>query len=235
MGRFARVSVPAVASLAAVLALCAPAGSGDRVASGPDGLLVLGTVGSRDRSGAVTSERVLVADPRNGTTPSHGLPAGTLCTGVVRSGGDGVVFPSYSGRRVVARTLPLDAGTAASLGRAWNPDRDRARLTVPAPSGTRPIPWMGRALSPDSRRLGLAVRTSSGVRAAIADLADGSWEIVRGARVVGYRSIAWSPSGRWLVFTAGDRRLMAWRSPAEGAVELPVRVPGTIMSLATAG
>ncbi len=94
---------------------------------------------------------------------------------------------------------------------------------------------MGRALSPDGRRLGLAVRTSSGARAAIADLADGSWEIVRGARVVGYHSIAWSPSGRWLVFTAGDRRLMAWHSPAEGAVELPVRVPGTIMSLATAG
>ena len=175
---------------------------------------MLGTVGSRDRSGAVTSERVLVADPRSGTTRSHRLPAGTLCTGVVRSGGDGVVFPSYSGRRVVARTLPLDLrGQPRSLGRAWNPGRDRARLTVPAPPGTRPIPWMGRALSPDGRRLGLAVRTSSGGRAAI----------------------AWSPSGRWLVFTAGDRRLMAWRSPAEGAVELPVRVPGTIMSLATAG
>ena len=99
------------------------------------------------------------------------------------------MFPSYSGRRVVARTLPLDLrGQPRSLGRAWNPDRDRARLTVPAPPGTRPIPWMGRALS-----------------------------------------------GRWLVFTAGARRLMAWRSPAEGAVELPVRVPGTIMSLATAG
>ena len=90
-------------------------------------------------------------------------------------------------------------------------------------------------MSPDGRRLALAVRTSSGVRAAIADLADGSWEIVRGARVVGYRSIAWSPSGRWLVITAGDRRLMAWRNPVEGAVVLPVRVPGTIMSLATAG
>jgi WD40-like Beta Propeller Repeat len=236
MGKFARVSVPAVASLGAVLALCAPAGSGGRVMSGPDGLLVLGTVGSRDRSGAVTSERVLVADPRDGTTRSQRLPAGTLCTGVVRSGGDGVVFPSYSGRPVVARTLPLDLrGQPRSLGRAWTPDRDRARLTVPAPPGTRPIPWISEALSPDGRRLALAVRTSSGVRAAIADLADGSWEIVRGARVVGYRSIAWSPSGRWLVFTAGDRRLMAWRSPAEGAGELPVRVPGTIMSLATAG
>lgn len=87
--------------------------------------------------------------------------------------------------------------------------------------------------SPDGRRLGLAVGTSSGVRAAIADLAAGSWEIVRGARVVGYNSIAWSPFGRWLVFTAGNRRLMA--QPRRGHVELPVRVPGTIMSLATAG
>jgi hypothetical protein len=121
---------------------------------------------------------------------------------------------------------------ACALVRVWTPS---GRLTVRAPGGTRPIPWVRGALSPDDRRLALAVRTSSGVRAAVADLAAGSWEVVRGARVAGHRSIAWSPSGRWLVFTAGDRRLMAWRSRAEGPVELPARVPGTIMSVATAG
>jgi WD40 repeat protein len=123
-------------------------------------------------------------------------------------------------------------GGACTVVRVWTP---AGRLAVPAPAGTRPIRWVRGALSPDDRRLALAIRTNTGVRDAIADLATGSWEVVRGARVAGYRSIAWSPSGRWLVFTAGDRRLMAWRSPAEGAVELPVRVPGTIMSLATAG
>jgi hypothetical protein len=46
--------------------------------------------------------------------------------------------------------------------------------------------------------------------------------------------MAWSPSGEWLVFTAGRRRLMAWQRGVQHALELPMRPGGPVILVATA-
>jgi hypothetical protein len=71
------------------------------------------------------------------------------------------------------------------------------------------------------------------MRAAVLDIGTGSWTVVPEARLGGPPSMAWTTSGEWLVFTAGARRLMAWRVGAGGALELGVHSGGRIMSLAT--
>jgi hypothetical protein len=243
MGKLDWSVIAAAASAAALPALAAPAGSGgppaSPPASGPDGLLVLGAVGSRDRAGAVSSELALVADPRTGVVRSHRLPGGALCGGPVLAGGDGVVFYSYRGRHPTALTLPLDLrGSPRSLGRApaaapLRVERGLGRLSVSPPANTRLVPWAGRALSSDHRRLAVAVATRAGMRAAVLDLGTRSWTVVAGGRLGGPPSMAWTPSGEWLVFTAGARRLIAWRVGAGRALELGVDAGGRIMSLAT--
>jgi hypothetical protein len=243
MGKLAWSVIAAAASAAGLVVLAAPAGSGgppaNPRASGPDGLLVLGAVGSRDRAGAVSSELALVADPRTGVVRSHRLPGGTLCGGPVLAGGDGVVFYSYGGLHRIALTLPLDLrGAPRSLGRAQavaplRVKRWLARLSVSPPANMRLVPWAGGALSSDERRLAVAVATRAGMRAAVLDIGTGSWTVVPGGRLGGPRSMAWTPSGEWLVFTAGARQLMAWRVGAGGALELGVHPGGRIMSLAT--
>jgi|SRR5215207_4474970 len=146
MGKLACSVIAATASAAGLLGLAAPAGSGGAAgppASGPDGLVVLGAVGSRDRAGAVSSELALVADPRTGVVRSHRLPGGTLCGGPVVAGGAGVVFYSYRGRHPIALTLPLDLrGPLRSFGRAHavaplRVERRLARLNVSPPRAPR--------------------------------------------------------------------------------------------------
>lgn len=243
MGKLACSLIVATASAAGLLGLAAPVGSGSAPpgppAGGPDGLLVLGAVGSRDRAGAVSSELVLVADPRTGVVRSHRLPGGTLCGGPVLAGGDGVLYLSYRGRHPIALTLPLDLrGAPRSLGRApavapLRVERRLAKLGVSPPANVRLVPWAGGALSSDERGLAVAVATRAGMRAAVLDLGTRSWTVVPGGRLGVSPSMAWTPSGEWLVFTAGARRLMAWRVGAGRALELGVDPGGRIMSLAT--
>jgi hypothetical protein len=115
--------------------------------------------------------------------------------------------------------------------RVWTP---HGALTVSPPTGARPVSWVRGAFSPDDRTLALAVRTGNGVRAAVVDLATGTWTVIRGAPLGEYQAMAWSPSGEWLVFTAARRRLIAWQRGARHALELPGRPRGTVMSVATA-
>jgi hypothetical protein len=70
-------------------------------------------------------------------------------------------------------------------------------------------------------------------RVAVIDLRARRARLIPGAALDGYGQLAWSASGRWLLFTAGPSRLMGWRPGAERAVRLPVDVRGTIMDLAT--
>jgi hypothetical protein len=89
------------------------------VVEGPDGSLVLGVVGSEKSSSAVRGERVMVADPRTGTTRARLLPGGTLCHGELLVLGDRVVFSGFRGRRAVALSLPTTlAGRPRSVGEA---------------------------------------------------------------------------------------------------------------------
>jgi hypothetical protein len=121
---------------------------------------------------------------------------------------------------------------AACAGvRVWTP---RGARTVSPPARAMPVSWVRGAFSPDDRTLAFALRTRSGVRAAVVDLATGGWTVIRGAPLGGYQAMGWSPSGEWLVFTAAQRRLMAWRTGARHALELPVSPDGTVMSVAIA-
>jgi hypothetical protein len=61
-----------------------------------------------------------------------------------------------------------------------------------------------------------------------------TWTVLTGATLAGYRSAAWSPSGRWLYFTGAGHRLYAWRLGSSRPVRLPIRPGGTVMSIATA-
>jgi WD40-like Beta Propeller Repeat len=90
------------------------------------------------------------------------------------------------------------------------------------------------AFSPDERWLAAGVSVRGHKRVAVVDVRAGRWTLVPDSRLAGYEVMAWSPSGRWLYFTAGGRRLFGWRLGAQDAVPLPVRAGGTIMSIATA-
>jgi WD40-like Beta Propeller Repeat len=113
--------------------------------------------------------------------------------------------------------------------RVWSEDADRI---LEPPAGVRPIAGPPAAFSPDDRRLAVQVRTGGRDRVAVIDLTSGGWHVVPG-RLVGYRSVAWSPSGRWLYFTGSRDRVLGWRTGAERPVALPIDTGGAVMSIAT--
>jgi len=110
--------------------------------------------------------------------------------------------------------------------RVWGRD---AEVTLDPPAGIRP--WLGgrAAFSPDGSRLAAPVRARGRDRVAVIDLASGAWRLVPG-RLAEYRSVAWSPSGRWLYFTGPRDRVLAWSGGP--AVRLPIETGGTVMSIA---
>jgi hypothetical protein len=90
------------------------------------------------------------------------------------------------------------------------------------------------ALSPDERWLAAGVDVRGRRRVAVVHVHSDRWTLVPESRLGGYQVMAWSPSGRWLYFTVGNRRLYGWRLGAQNAVPLPVRPGGTVMSIAAA-
>jgi hypothetical protein len=111
----------------------------------------------------------------------------------------------------------------------WNP---RGARTLDPPAGIRPLGPLG-AFSPDGLRLATGVEVDGRQRVAVIELRTGRWTIVPGGELSGYRSIAWSPSSDWIYFTAGDRRLLAFRHGARRALPLPIDPGGTVMSVAS--
>lgn len=114
----------------------------------------------------------------------------------------------------------------------WVANRAGRRRLRPPP-GLR-LTGQEAAFSPDERRLAAGVTVRGHKRVAVVDVRNGRWTLVPESRLGGYEVMAWSPSGRWLYFTAGGRRLFGWRLGARLAVPLPVRPGGTVMSIATA-
>jgi hypothetical protein len=114
--------------------------------------------------------------------------------------------------------------------RVWSPAGER---TLAPPRGFRPDQAGATAFSPGGGRLAVPLRSAGSARAGVVDLATGGWTVVPGARLAGYESIAWSPSGRWLYFTGTRHRVLAWRPGASRPVRLPIRTHGTVMSIAT--
>jgi hypothetical protein len=111
---------------------------------------------------------------------------------------------------------------ANRAGRWWLRPPTGLRLTGPE-----------AAVSPDERWLAAGVTVRGDKRVAVADVRNGRWTLVPESRLGGYGVMAWSPSGRWLYFSAGARRLFGWRLGARLAVPLPVSPGGTVMSIAT--
>jgi WD40-like Beta Propeller Repeat len=209
----------------------------------PDGKLVLGVAGHDHRLGAVTREWAAVADPRTGVIRKRRLAGGALCHGPVLAVGDRVVFSGRLGRHAVARSLPLSlTGPAQVIGTAgvfagspgepslW---RSRGQRTLALPAGAR---WLGSegTFSPDGLELALPISLRGRARLAVANLRTRRWTLAPG-ELGGYQTAAWSPSGRWLYFTAGEQELGAWQVGSANAVPLSIEPGGTVTSIATAG
>lgn len=114
----------------------------------------------------------------------------------------------------------------------WVANRAGRRRLRPPPSLRLTGPEA--AFSPDERWLAAGVTVRGQERVAVADVRNGRWTVVPESRLGGYEVMAWSPSGQWLYFTAGARRLFGWQLGAQLAARLPVRPRGTVMSIATA-
>jgi hypothetical protein len=111
--------------------------------------------------------------------------------------------------------------------------RSQGQRTLALPAGAR---WLGAegAFSPDGLELALPVSVRGRSRLAVANLRTRRWTLAPG-ELGGYRTAAWSPSGQWLYFTAGERDLRAWHVGSATSVPLPIDAGGTVMSIATAG
>jgi hypothetical protein len=88
------------------------------------------------------------------------------------------------------------------------------------------------AFSPDGSLLAAPV-IARGVRlVALVDVAAGTVRVIAGARLVGYRNLAWSSSGRRLFFNARRGRIAA-HDPASGRTRLlPFRLSSQVLDMA---
>jgi hypothetical protein len=192
------------------------------------------------------AERIALreVDARGRVVARDVLPEWAMLDGVV---GDGLLITR--GSRIVLRRPQrpprrIGAGWLFAAGasrvawckggcrrvRIWS---EAGEQTLDTPAGLRPDQAGRPAFSPDGERLALPVSTPGGSRVAVIDLELGEWSVLPGARIGGYKAIAWSPSGRWLYFTGRGDRLLAARGGVERPVRLPVRTGGPVMSIAS--
>lgn len=87
------------------------------------------------------------------------------------------------------------------------------------------------ALSPDGYWLARPVARHRQRSIALVDRSTGQRRMLRGTRLGLYESLAWSPSGRWLIYADERERLRAHRVADGVDIELPLRPRGNVMSL----
>jgi hypothetical protein len=88
------------------------------------------------------------------------------------------------------------------------------------------------AFSPDGSLLAVPVVTSGGQRVALVDVRQAAGRVVPGSELSSdYPALAWTPSGDWLLWSAGGGRLMAAQPDGE-AIMLGVRAPATFLDMA---
>lgn len=89
------------------------------------------------------------------------------------------------------------------------------------------------AFSPDGSLLAMPVVTADeGHRVAVVDVGRGAGRVVPGSELSSnYPAFAWTPSGDWLLWSAGAGRLMA-AQPGEEALLLDVRAPAAFIDMA---
>jgi hypothetical protein len=127
----------------------------------------------------------------------------------------------------------LDPRTGAIRKRRLAIWHGRGERTLALPAGARSLGSEG-AFSPNGVELALPISVRGRSRLAVANLRTRRWTLAPG-ELGGYQTAAWSPSGRWLYFTAGERDLRVWQVGSAITVPLPIEARGTVMSIATAG
>lgn len=199
-------------TIAITLLGVAPAGGGGISPSAPDVRLVLSVVNPGSRH----QEMVVVGHARGGPVRSRRLPGGTLCHGPLLTVGERVVYLASRGGDLQAVSLGLDLrGRPRPSGRA---DEFGApeRRGVPAPNGHR----LARPVSSGRHRVIALVDRSTGQR-----------RVLPGTRLGLYEAMAWSPSGRWVIYADERERVRAHRIADGIDIELPLRPRGKVMSL----
>jgi hypothetical protein len=200
-------------TIAVALLSVAPAGGGGMTPSAPDVRLVLSVVNPGSRH----QEMVVVGDARGGPVHSRRLPGGTLCHGPLLTVGERVVYLASRGGELRPVSLGLDLrGRPRPFVRAEQfgaPDR----RGVPAPDGHR----LARPMSRGGHRL-----------IALVDRSSGQQRVLPGTRLGLYQALAWSPSGRWVIYADERERLRAHRISDGIDIGLPLRPRGNVMSLA---
>lgn len=91
------------------------------------------------------------------------------------------------------------------------------------------------AFSPDGSLLAIPVVSEGGrTQVALVDVAQGTARVIKGSeRDEYYGSIAWSSTGEWVFFNAGDGRVMAYRPGAPEAQTIPVEIDGPVFGMAS--
>jgi hypothetical protein len=91
------------------------------------------------------------------------------------------------------------------------------------------------AFSPDGSLLALPVVSDDGrTQVALVDVRQGTASVIKGSeRDEFYGSIAWSSTGEWVFFNAGDGRVMAYSPGSPEAQTIPVEVDGSVWGMAS--
>lgn len=184
-----------------------------------------------------------VTIPDSGPPPSPNL-LGALGDGLLFQDDDGLqVWDPRTGQVKLRLHGPFPADTHGELV-AWceygcpalhltNVRTGEDRAIAPAEPFAFEETYDG-AFSPDGSLLAVPVVTEGEQRhrVALIDVRAGVASVIEGSELADYRAMAWSRSGEWLFFSAGDGRIMAYRPGAERAVVLPVRVEQSFADMA---
>jgi hypothetical protein len=213
--------------------------SGIYVPSATDGRLWIGGYRT-NRWMDLRSLREVTLDGTTTLRARGPLPRNRALEGAVA---DGLVF-EWDGRlRVwnptlgrVTRTLGGSFPIAMHDSRvAWCRGNCRTlhvgRVRLPAPGSLRFNEGRGGAFSPDGRLLALR---AGATRIALVDTVTRSVRLVPDARIGDYETFGWTRDGRWLLVATPHGRLLAYRPGANHPLKLPVRLRGSVMSVAGA-
>jgi WD40 repeat protein len=203
---------------------------------------------------ALKAVREVTVDGKT-TVPDAALPEGRWSTvvgavtnGVVFQGGQGEdglqVWDPLAKEVVMSLPGPFAADTHATLI-AWCDVGCEEMHITDAATRNDVIVQPGEefafeetyygAFSPDGSLLAVPVVSDDGqTQVALVDVRQGTASVIKGSeRDESYGSIAWSSTGEWVFFNAGDGRIMAYRPGSPEAQFIPVEVEGTVWGMAS--
>lgn len=192
-----------------------------------------------------------VTVPETGRPPSRGPSiVAAVKNGLLFQDGDGLkVWDPLAGKVTMSLPGPFPADTHGNLVSWCRRGCPTLHVTdvatgedvaiLPSPSFRFEETYNG-AFSPDGALLAVPAVTSAGThleghrhQVALVDVKAGTARLIEGSQLADdYPAMAWSPSGEWLFFAAGGRRIMAYRLASEEAIVLRVRAPASFIAMA---